>query len=66
MTGQRCGNCHHLNKKSETNIGGLRIARCAHPSGTTIHTTRIKNDFVELDAQCAKHVPRSRLGGKHA
>ncbi|WP_035384456.1 hypothetical protein [Ferriphaselus sp. R-1] len=66
MKNQRCGNCRHLDKTSETDIGGMRIARCAHPAGVVIGTTEIKNDFVELDAQCKQHAPRLRFGGKHA
>ncbi|MBI5920956.1 MAG: hypothetical protein HY847_04810 [Betaproteobacteria bacterium] len=58
MTNRRCGNCRHLDRASETNLGGLRIAKCTHPAGVTIQGTPIKDDFVELDARCSEHVAR--------
>ena len=66
MIVQRCGTCRHLDRNSKTDIGGMHIARCAHPSGVFIGKTEIKNDFVELDAYCKQHAPRTRTGGKHA
>ena len=58
MDGKRCGNCHHLDPSSASDIGGLRIARCGHPKGVRIGTTRIRKDYVELDAHCSEHVVR--------
>ena len=60
MDGKRCGNCHHLDPSSARDIGGLRIARCRHPKGVRIGTTLIRNDYVELDALCSKHVVCAR------
>lgn len=69
MNGKRCGNCHHLDTSSARDIGGLRIARCSHPTGVLIGTTSIQNDYVELDAFCPEHVVRARsesqAGGGH-
>ena len=64
MNGKRCGNCHHLDPTSASDIGGLRIARCRHPKGVRIGTTTIRNDYVELDAFCAEHVVRARRGSQ--
>ncbi len=70
MIRKRCGNCRHLDPSSASDIGGLRIARCRHPKGVRIGTTDIHNDYVELDASCAKHAVREqnvvRRGGCHA
>lgn len=69
MTIPRCGSCRFIDRSSETNIGGLRIAKCAHPVGVTIETTPIKNDYVALDAYCTEHFVRHwrrpRTGGAH-
>lgn len=69
MNGKRCGNCHHLDPSSASDIGGLRIARCRHPKGVRVGTTPIRNDYVELDALCSEHVVRARHraqpGGGH-
>ena len=64
MKGKRCGNCHHLDRSSAGDIGGLRVARCGHPEGVHIGVTAIRNDYVELDACCAKHVVRVRHGAQ--
>jgi len=58
MKNRRCGNCCHLDRSSETNFGGVRIAKCINPIGVMIQDTSIKNDFVDLDARCSEHVAR--------
>jgi len=58
MANRRCGNCSHLDRVSETNFGGVRIAKCIHPAGVRIQDTPIRNDYVELDARCSEHVAR--------
>jgi hypothetical protein len=62
MNGKRCGNCRHLDPSSASDIGGLRIARCRHPSGVRIGSTPIRDDYVELDAYCTDHAVRARPG----
>ncbi len=70
MTSKLCGSCGFLDRSSETNIGGLRIAKCIHPLGVTIETTPIKSDYIALDAACTELVNRFlrgiRPGGNHA
>lgn len=69
MTNKRCGNCGYLDRSRETNIGGLRIAKCSHPIGVMIGETAIKNDYVALDSGCDEHADRFRqsavAGGRH-
>ncbi len=60
MKAKRCGNCHHLDPSSASDIGGLRIARCRHPKGIRVGTTCIRHDYVELNAVCSEHVVRAR------
>lgn len=62
MSHKRCGSCDFLDTSSETNIGGLRIAKCIHPLGVMIETTPIRNDYVALDAGCTEHLNRLRRG----
>ena len=59
MSAIRCGNCHYLDPSSANDIGGLRIARCRHPKGVRIGRTPIRNNYVELNAHCSKHVVRA-------
>ena len=58
MTNHRCGNCRHLDRSSATDIGGLPIAICGHPSGARVGTSDNLNDYVALDYVCASHVSR--------
>jgi hypothetical protein len=52
---KHCRNCKHINLKERSDIGGLLIAKCLHPEGTTIGDTPINGDYVEMNATCAKH-----------
>jgi hypothetical protein len=61
MTNKRCGNCKLLDRASETDIGGLRIAKCTHPIGVTVQTTFIKNDYVDLDERCSEYIHRASV-----
>ena len=58
MSVKRCGSCRHLDKASATDIGGLPIAICRHPTGVRIGTTRIHHQFVAIDSGCASHQSR--------
>ena len=58
MTNHRCGNCRHLDRSSATDIGGLPIAICGHPSGARVGTSDNLNDYVALDYVCTSHVSR--------
>ena len=55
---KKCGNCMFLDRKDRSDIGGLIIAKCKVPDGTTVDGVSILNDYVELNAYCEKHSPK--------